>query len=770
MDDLPDVNTLIPSLLSEQDSVRKYAVFKLQHALADPSFADSFISASGLLPLRQVILATTGNTQAYALGSLDALLELDVGWEAVDGEVIQKAVELAVGHPLVNIVRNALTLLVLVVGRPLRSRSAREEGVDETGEEAEEQTWGFRAIKPALDQYPQFLESLVQRLNASDHTLCANALQLVNALMRDAVVNGGENEWPRFIKRLQDLGVIGGVGMLMRGDSASDVHTPLAAAILEFQGLTKVLLRKWREVRVNLEFPEHKRALKTIHLLSKPEPYHEPVLPTSPSDGSEAPTLGARRHHPEKWRRLGFETESPAWEFDETGYLGIMDLVDFARRNEDTYHKTLLEQAVMSPESRCPLARASLSVTLILYEHFEIEGPATADATKAAGQRASVYERMEAHRDNSNPDKIYRPLLLQWGRLHTASLHAFLRLWKASGAEMPDDFYKIEELVRILVERVVGAASRKTDVASVEEGLRNAGLDMARQWQMEGLEEVYEDAWGPHLGAVREQLSRESALFMKEQRVRCLLQGAWFPTASAAGASAAGVGGGGWRYVRLSHNRRYLHYRNFGEKAEGSELPLDQLPEKIDLNTVTSVESNISAAEQQQQQQRQSQQTNSVLGGQANSSSETLRTGTARDSTKQSQFQQPVTSSKITIIGTVPPPGRSGATSALSLVSPGADEETVLLELQPQSISEASEWLDGLLMLLDQQPITASTTQLIDMMVDWGVRLRMLNLRWEDVDWEALEQRVKGLEVEEREVPSREGLAGEEYWYAQTVS
>ncbi|KAI7468389.1 hypothetical protein KC351_g13673 [Hortaea werneckii] len=769
MDDLPDVSTLIPSLLSEQDSVRKYAVFKLQHALADPSFADSFISASGLLPLRQVILATTGNTQAYALGSLDALLELDVGWEAVDGEVIQKAVELAVGHPLVNIVRNALTLLVLVVGRPLRSRSAREEAGEDVGEE-EEQTWGFRAIKPTLDQYPQFLESLVQRLNASDHTLCANALQLVNALMRDAVVNGGENEWPRFIKRLQDLGVIGGVGMLMRGDSASDLHTPLAAAILEFQGLTKVLLRKWREVRVNLEFSEHKRALKTIHLLSKPEPYHEPVLPTSPSDGSEPPTLGARRHHPEKWRRLGFATESPAWEFDETGYLGIMDLVDFARRNEDTYHKTLLEQAVMSPESRCPLARASLSVTLILYEHFEIDGPATADATKAAGQRASVYERLEAHRDNSNPDKIYRPLLLQWGRLHTASLHAFLRLWKVSGAEMPDDFYKIEELVRILVERVVGAASRKTDVASVEEGLRNVGLETARQWQMEGLEEVYEDAWGPHLGAVREQLSRESALFMKEQRVRCLLQGAWFPTASAAGASAAGVGGGGWRYVRLSHNRRYLHYRNFGEKTEGSELPLDQLSEKIDLNTVTSVESNISAAEQQQQQQRQSQQTNGVLGGQANSSVDTLRTGTARDSAKQSQLQQPTTTSKITIIGTLPPPGRSGATSALSLVSPGADEEAVLLELQPQSISEASEWLDGLLMLLDQQPITASTTQLIDMMVDWGVRLRMLNLRWEDVDWEALEQRVKGLEVEEREVPSREGLVGEEYWYAQAVS
>ena len=55
--------------------------------------------------------------------------------------------------------------------------------------------------------------------------------------------------------------------------------------------------------------------------------------------------------------------------------------------------------------------------------------------------------------------------------------------------------------------------------------------------------------------------------------------------------------------------------------------------------------------------------------------------------------------------------------------------------------------------------------ELIEMMVDWGVRLRMLNLRWEDVDWEALEMSVKGEEVEPRPVPSREGV-DDEYWYA----
>ena len=96
---------------------------------------------------------------------------------------------------------------------------------------------------------------------------------------------------------------------------------------------------------------------------SKPEPY----LPTQGEDGAKL-----RKHHPEKWRRLGFETESPAWEFDETGYLGMMDLVEYCRRNEDIYQKTLLEQSVLPREQRCPLARSSLSITLILYEHFVV--------------------------------------------------------------------------------------------------------------------------------------------------------------------------------------------------------------------------------------------------------------------------------------------------------------------------------------------------------------------------------------------------------------
>ncbi|EMC93548.1 hypothetical protein BAUCODRAFT_245188 [Baudoinia panamericana UAMH 10762] len=699
MEDPPDVESLVSGLVSENDAARKYAVFKLQGMLSDPSFADAFIQGDGLLALRQAVLETTGNTQAYAFGSLDALLELDMGWEALDGPIIEKAVSLAVSHPLVNTVRNALTLLVLVVSRPLTG--ARRESNEASG---------FRAIKPALDSHPEFLECLVQRLSASDHLLCANALQLVNALMRDAVINGGEQEWPKFVRRLQDLGVIGGVGMLMRGDAAGDLSSPLASAILEFQNLTKVLLRKWKEVRVNVELPEHKRALKTIHLLSRPEPYNPPVADDD-ADGKPP-----KRHHPEKWRRLGFETESPAWEFDETGYLGMMDVVDYTKRNQDAYHKVLMEQSVQPKEQRCPIARASLSVTVILYEHFQI------DEAIELGSAGSEARHMGSR--PTDADTAYRPLLLQWGRLHVAALNAFLRIWKVAGAEL-EDFYKIDEIVRIIVERVVGTASRRTDVSKVEEELRSVTLETARKWQMEGLDDIYADAWGPHLQQVREQLHHESLQFMKEQRVRCLLKGAWFP-ASMATAGRTGP----WRYVRLSHNRRWLHHLEYASKGS-NEPALADLIEKIDLDVVTSVDSNVSASEEQQP----------LMNGD-NSSSETLK--------DSQQHVGSTTTTKITVMGNA---------------SKSNTEESVLLELFPQTASEASEWLDGLLMLLNQQPITKDTTSLIDMMVDWGVRLRMLNLRWEDVDWDALDQRVNGVEIEAREVPSREGLDND-YYYA----
>ena len=78
----------------------------------------------------------------------------------------------------------------------------------------------------------------------------------------------------------------------------------------------------------------------------------------------------------------------------------------------------------------------------------------------------------------------------------------------------------------------------------------------------------------------------------------------------------------------------------------------------------------------------------------------------------------------------------------------------------PQSRMEASEWLDGLLMLLNQQPITAETNRLISMMGEYGLKVRLLNVRFNDE-----EGLIGGMDgVEAPEIPSREGL-NEDFYY-----
>lgn len=451
-----------------------------------------------------------------------------------------------VTHPLVNILRGAMAILVSIVSHP-----------HTPGRVSEPQLFGFRALKPAISLYPEFLEMLVTRLSSADHALCANSLQLINALMRDAVTNDEEAEWSQFVKRLQELGVIKSVHLLMQGSALQDLAHPL----LEFQSLTKVLLRKWREVPVELEKPEHRRALKGLHLASNPE------KPAPAENGDDM--RKSRRHNPEKWRRLGFESESPSWDFQEMGYLGMMDLTDYVRKYQDEFQKLLLEQSAKPFDQRCPIARASLSVTSILYEHFEVEKSDTDDAKS--------YLVLESR---TNFDKVFKPPLLHWSRLHVAGLHAFFRLWKATGAA-EEDLPKIIELVRILIESVVGGASRTKDVQEIEEEMAEFEYQRLRELQMELLELTYEDAWGQHLRQVRDDLHHESLQFVKEQRIRCLLQGAWFPIDQSHKPEVkdSKKSGSQYRYVQLSHNRRYLHYADFESMTD--QVPeLDTLPDK----------------------------------------------------------------------------------------------------------------------------------------------------------------------------------------------
>ncbi|KDB23280.1 hypothetical protein H109_04801 [Trichophyton interdigitale MR816] len=722
-----NISELVERLGSDEDAVRKMAVFKLQSNIGDPSFADIFIAEGGLTKLKYLSLTASGNTLAYSLTSFARLLEVDKGWEFVQTDLIERIVQLIVTHPLVNILRGAMSILVSIVSHPHTSGRASVPGM-----------FGFQALKPAIAIHPQFLEMLVRRLSSADHALCANALQLINSLMRDSISNQGENEWPKFIKRLQDLGVIRAVYVLMQGSALQDLAHPL----IEFQSLTKLLLRKWREVPVELERSEHRRALKGIHLASNPERSEKDsagakekdaaAADHKAGDGATLPHKSSKRHHPHKWRRLGFESESPQWEFQEMGFLGMMDLTDYVRRYQDEFQKMLLEQSTRPAEQRCPIARASLAVTSVLYEHFEVD--------KAEIDDPKSYLALEA---KTNFDKMFKPILLHWPRLHVAGLHAFFRLWKSTAAEV-EDFTKIVELVRILVESVIGGASRTKDVLEVEEEMADFEYQRLRELQMELLELTYEDVWGQHLHQVREELHHEALQFVKEQRVRCLLQGAWFPNAESSSKATADTNGATdkrtastyHRYIQLSHNRRFLHYGDFESTGDDFKPELESLTNKIDLNIVSSVVSNVSASPDDS-----SGSTIKTLSHTASGSTKITIHGLAKSTPPPQPYESPIirTETRDTEYADEDKP---------------AQNEVVLLTLYPQSHSIASEWLDGLLMILNQQPITAETNKLINLISNYGLKIRLLNVRFDDAAFTG----------DCPEVPSREGL-DEDYYY-----
>lgn len=227
--------------------------------------------------------------------------------------------------------------------------------------------------------------------------------------------------------------------------------------------------------------------------------------------------------------------------------------------------------------------------------------------------------------------------------------------------------------------------------------------------------------------------------------------------------------------MRLSHNRRYLHYADFDEKRS-PEPALDDLPDKIDLSKVSSVVSNVSTSPPGSAHSEASTLKQSVshkasvhftpdasspsLAGGSHSGSSNAVNNHAKKSAATGEvkpLQKPASSStRITIHGYLPASANKTVTGAVPTTASG-QQEAVLLQLHPQTHTFASEWLDGLLMLLNQSPITADTSKLVSLIAGYGLKIRLLNVRFE-------EDMVTREDEREVKMPSREGL-DEEYWY-----
>lgn len=82
-------------------------------------------------------------------------------------------------------------------------------------------------------------------------------------------------------------------------------------------------------------------------------------------------------------------------------------------------------------------------------------------------------------------------------------------------------------------------------------------------------------------------------------------------------------------------------------------------------------------------------------------------------------------------------------------------KEVPFLQLFPKDTAITSEWLDGLLMLMGQKPVTGETERLVGMVTNYGLKIRMLNVRYDE--------RFNGVPLEKRE-GEREGVDNDYYY------
>ncbi|KAF9461210.1 ELMO/CED-12 family-domain-containing protein [Collybia nuda] len=521
----------------------KLTLFSLQKFIREEQFAQEFINHNGLAELVSVIYSTNGNTLAYALTAMQNLLELDYGWANLDDIFIFKIVQiLSSPHSLINVCRPATAILKKLVEAdpisapgPLLASSSKALPSAPPGSVYR---YGFSVVFEQMRKEKGLLETVVSRLGSADTAMAQYSMMLINSLLSHA----SDARWEEFISELERLNVRKAVVRLM----SLHIMEDLTSCILDFQAnIIRVTYRK----KTTLVDPDsevtHAAALDYIWKSSTLEEQRD-------ENGQSL-----------KWRKLGFDTEDMVQEFSEVGVLGLDCLKKFVEGDQD-FSKLVLEQLSRPVERRCPIGKASNEVVELLSEHWAIFAPGYSTST------------------------TFQPFFLDFYKVHSLATHFFLRMWSESGAAS-GDFTRVVALVRSQVK----VALRSENVRAwheVEHDFIEREYRSVRDRQMKELELEDDLLSKIPVRNLRAKLYKESYEFVRQQRIQCLFQGAWFVNAlpQSSPRDIPRRPGRPWRFMRLDTGMKYLHYVDSAVKFPVRN-GLEDLPERIDVSMISEI-------------------------------------------------------------------------------------------------------------------------------------------------------------------------------------
>ncbi|TFL05385.1 ELMO/CED-12 family-domain-containing protein [Pterulicium gracile] len=532
-------------LTSRDDRTLKLTLFSLQRYIREEQFANPFLEYDGLARLLDIICTAHGNTLAYALTALQNLMDLDYGWSTLDDAFIFKVVQiLSSPSSLINVCRPATAILKkLVEADPLSSPgpvlASSSKGLA-SAVEGSVYRYGFSVVFEQMRKEERLLETVVSRLGSQETAMGQYSMMLINSLLAHA----SDERWEEFFARLERLNTRKAVIGLMSSHTSED----LTSCILDFQAnFIRVIFRRKTSYVEPLE-PSHYALLDVIW------------------EGS-----GMHEEHDDetgemiKWRKLGFDTEDIQEEFNESGLLGLECFYQFVQHDRDYFSKVIVEQVGRPKERRCPIAKASNEVVELLSEHWAIFAPGYSTST------------------------AFQPFLLNFYKVHHLATEFFIRMWNES-LSTAGDFTRVVALVRSQL-KVTLRSENSREWHEVEHDFQE-GYKSVRERQMKELEMDDDLLSKLPIRNLREKLYKESFEFVRQQRVHCLLQGAWFvnavPPTSSHNREPARRPTRSWRFLRLDNGLRYLHYVDSAAKFQ-IRSGLEDLTESIEISQISEI-------------------------------------------------------------------------------------------------------------------------------------------------------------------------------------
>ncbi|KAJ1306927.1 hypothetical protein OPQ81_007910 [Rhizoctonia solani] len=521
---------------ADKESV-KHALFSLQKYIREDEFTQEFLKRDGLRELLGTIENSSGNTLAYALTSMQNLMEHEYGWDNLQSSFILRIVDIiSNSNNPINVIRPATSILKRLVeadprfgldggANPSSSAITPATELSPSPPPGSVYRYGFDVVWEQLQHSPNTLSVIVSRINMAESGMALGGMTLINTLLS----NASEAHASELIDELERLNIRSVVRRLMASHASAD----LSSSILDFQAHLMRITYLRKTTSVDVEQPAIQAVLTYVWMAAR-------LGNTGRSD--------KLAFEGEQWSLLGCPTGNMRSDFAQVGILGIDCLRTFVQADPDHFAKVILEQVSRPPSRRCPIIQASNEVVEILTEHWAIFGPGYSTSTS------------------------FLPFFLAFHRVHTIALQLFLRLWSESSAGA-DDFARVAALVQSQIKFALREESTRS-WHEMEADFANSEYRDIRERQMKELELTDDLLNKPPVRNLRAKLYKESYAFVRQQRIQCLMQGAW-PQRP-------------WRFMRLDKTMRFIYYLDSTMK-----IPIrggiEDLPERIEVALIAEV-------------------------------------------------------------------------------------------------------------------------------------------------------------------------------------